>query len=604
MPPYMLECFDQKGIKTESRSEIMFTSSFMQGNNLMQYSKLFYKMSVRIELPLKDQDLDDFKVFCKINKYLKTIHVNKYNRNDLEKIIEVLKSNKLKNIKIYIHDNITKESEFNSLKKLNSKHKKDKIKIELKYSDSYLEDNLFKQIVINVLKVCGLISLVLVISFISYVGISNYRSTKHVNKIKTEIKEKVDNTNQEELLNKLNEDKTDGDEIVTNGFVASLLEMNPQSVGWLKVNNTNIDYPVVQGTDNKYYLDHNYSFEEDNNGWVFMDYRDDSVNLSQNTIIYAHNRYYSGVMFGTLYKVYYSGWYNNKQNQIIQFDTLYGEHKWKVFSIYKIPKTNDYLQVKFDSKALNLIVTSYARESGVRNLEKCIDKILRKYCTELLTRSEIENNPEVLTEKLVVTQTEVLKYLSKPVFNEDEILVAEKPGTSLGLAWTSMGGDTLLIESIVTEGKGGILITGQLGDVMKESANIAYSLIKQYALKNGIKKKDWFEKNTIHLHFPEGATPKDGPSAGITIATALLSLLKGKTIKKHYAMTGELSLTGKVLAIGGLREKTVAAKRNKITDIIIPKSNERDLEEIPEIVKKGLVFHPVSRIEQVWDLVF
>ena len=370
MPPYMLECFDQKGIKTESRSEIMFTSSFMQGNNLMQYSKLFYKMSVRIELPLKDQDLDDFKVFCKINKY---------NRNDLEKIIEVLKSNKLKNIKIYIHDNITKESEFNSLKKLNSKYKKNKIKIELKYSDSYLEDNLFKQIVINVLKVCGLISLVLVISFISYVGISNYRSTKHVNKIKTEIKKKVDNTNQEELLKKINEDKTDGDEIVTNGFVASLLELNPQSVGWLKVNNTNIDYPVVQGTDNKYYLDHNYSFEEDNNGWVFMDYRDDSVNLSQNTIIYAHNRYYSGVMFGTLYKVYYSGWYNNKQNQIIQFDTLYGEHKWKVFSIYKIPKTNDYLQVKFDSKDewmdfVNLIKGRSVNDFGVEVGEN--DKIL------------------------------------------------------------------------------------------------------------------------------------------------------------------------------------------------------------------------------------
>ena len=295
--------------------------------------------------------------------------------------------------------------------------------------------------------------------------------------------------------------------------------------------------------------------------------------------------------------------------EIITLPGYIDQEKIEIAKKYLIPKclTKNGLkkgQVKFDKKALDLIVKSYARESGVRNLEKCIDKILRKYCAELLSRSEIEQNPDILTEKLTVTENEVLKYLSKPIFNEDEILVAEKPGTALGLAWTSMGGDTLLIESIATEGKGGLVLTGQLGDVMKESANLAFSFVKQYALKNNIKKKDWFEKHTIHLHFPEGATPKDGPSAGITIATALLSLLRGKTIKKHYAMTGELSLTGKVLPIGGLREKTVAAKRNKITDIIIPKANERDLEEIPEIVRKGLRFHPVSRVEQVFDLIF
>ena len=347
MPPYMLECFDQKGIKTESRSEIMFTSAFMQGNNLMQYSKIFYKMSVRIELPLKEQDLEDFKIFCKINKYLKSVHVNKYAKGDIEKIIDVITKSKLKNVKIYIHDNITKESEFNSLKKLNSKYKKNKVRIELKYSDSYLEDNLFKQLVINVLKVCGLIAMVLVVSFISYVAISNFRSMKHVNKIKQEIKQTVKSTDQDKLIEEINQSKDETEEKVTNGFVASLLSLNPQSVGWLKVNNTNIDYPVVQGRDNKYYLEHNFSFEEDHNGWVFLDYRSDAVGLSKNNIIYAHNRYYSGVMFGTLYKVAYSNWYKNKDNQIIQFDTLYGQHKWKIFSIYKIPKTSDYLQVNF-----------------------------------------------------------------------------------------------------------------------------------------------------------------------------------------------------------------------------------------------------------------
>ena len=349
MPPYMLECFDQKGIRTESRSEIMFTSSFMQGNNLFQYSKIFYKMSVRIEFPLKDQDLEDFKIFCRINRYLKSVHVSKYLKSDIEKIICVLKEEKIKNIKIYVHDNITKESEFNSLKKLNSKHKHSKIKVELKYSDTYLKDNLFKQIVVNVLKICGLLTFFLVTTFVSYVLISNYRSTKQVNKIKQNIKETVKKTDQTKVIEDLNKNKSEDETKITNAYVASLLQINPETVGWLKVNNTNVDYPVVQTTNNKYYLKHNFEFAEDRDGWVYMDYRDDSTNLSKNTIIYAHNRYYSGVMFGTLHKVYYSNWYNNKDNLTIKFDTLYGEYKWRIFSIYKTPVTSDYIQVKFDS---------------------------------------------------------------------------------------------------------------------------------------------------------------------------------------------------------------------------------------------------------------
>jgi ATP-dependent Lon protease len=253
---------------------------------------------------------------------------------------------------------------------------------------------------------------------------------------------------------------------------------------------------------------------------------------------------------------------------------------------------------------LNLLVTSYAREAGVRNLEKCFDKIHRKYVSELLLESESSNKKNVLTKEILITPELVIKYLSKPIFNEDEIVKADKPGTALGLAWTSMGGDVLLIESMSTLGKEGLQLTGQLGDVMKESANIAMTWAKRYVLENNILKSTWFDENTIHLHFPEGATPKDGPSAGITITTALLSLLKNKAIKKSFAMTGELSLTGKVLQIGGLREKVVAAKRNKIKNIIIPKANERDLDEIPDIVKKGINFYPVSFMEDVISLVF
>lgn len=209
-----------------------------------------------------------------------------------------------------------------------------------------------------------------------------------------------------------------------------------------------------------------------------------------------------------------------------------------------------------------------------------------------------------LSKTFVVDEEAAKKYLGTPVFDESEIKRADKVGTSIGLAWTSMGGDTLLIETAAIPGKEGFHMTGQLGDVMKESAAIALSWIRRYVIEEGIRDNDWFDKYTIHIHIPEGAIPKDGPSAGITLTTALYSLLAEKTMKPNTAMTGELSLTGQVLPIGGLREKTVAAKRNKIKDIIIPKANLRDLDDIPDIVKKGIKFHPVSRIEEVLALVF
>lgn len=390
MPPYMLECFDQKGIKTESRSEIMFTSSFMQGNNLLQYSKMFYKLSVRIELPLKDQDLEDFKIFCRINRYLRSIHLNKYSKSDIDKILCILKEERIKNVKIYVHDNITKEADFNSLKKLNLKNKRNRIRIELKYTENYLKENLFKQLVVNVLKVCGLLTMCLVVSFISYILISNYRSTKHVNKIKKQINEVVETSDHNKVIEEINKDKDENEAKISNASLASLISLNPETVGWLKVNNTNIDYPVVQSTNNKYYLDHNFNFEEDRDGWVFMDYRNNPVELSKNTIIYAHNRYYSGVMFGTLYKAYHSSWYNNKDNMTITFDTLYGNHTWKIFSIYKTTVTSDYLQVNFSddkewNEFINMLKGRSVKDFGVN--VKASDKIITlSTCAE--TRSK------------------------------------------------------------------------------------------------------------------------------------------------------------------------------------------------------------------------
>jgi ATP-dependent Lon protease len=336
--------------------------------------------------------------------------------------------------------------------------------------------------------------------------------------------------------------------------------------------------------------------------------------------------------------------------EIIQLSGYIDQEKMEIAQKYLIPKNLEKNglkknQVKYTKAALVTIATEYAREAGVRNFEKCLDKIHRKLVREEIDAYEKKNPPvavkaeskaagkaaqaSVLEAERIAEQTalaeaeqkkiaavfakktftidtpEVKKYLGKPIFDESEIKKASVPGTAIGLAWTSMGGDTLLIESIAyPSSKGGLQLTGQMGDVMKESAQIAMNWVKQYALAHNIKDADWFEKNTIHLHIPEGATPKDGPSAGITMATTLLSLLKGKTIKANLAMTGELSLTGMVLPIGGLREKTVAAKRNHIKTILIPKANERDLEEIPAHVKEGIKFIPVSNAQEVMKLVF
>jgi len=233
-----------------------------------------------------------------------------------------------------------------------------------------------------------------------------------------------------------------------------------------------------------------------------------------------------------------------------------------------------------------------AREAGVRNFEKYLDKIHRKLAKIVVLEDKGG-------EKFPIDKAAVLKYLGKPIFSEDDVKLASRPGMSVGLAWTSMGGDTLIIEAVANPGKEGFKLTGQMGNVMQESAGIAYTYVRHIASERYTIGSEYFEGRQIHLHIPEGATPKDGPSAGITMATALLSLVLDKRIKEKLAMTGELSLTGQVLPIGGLREKTVAAKRNKIREIIIPKGNAKDLDEIPEHVKKGIVFHPVERMEEV-----
>ena len=286
--------------------------------------------------------------------------------------------------------------------------------------------------------------------------------------------------------------------------------------------------------------------------------------------------------------------------EVIRLSGYIAQEKMAIAKKYLIPKslkehglTKD--QVSFTPKVLQSIADEYAREAGMRNYEKALGKIHRKIAREI-----VSGTPEL---PIVITPASLEKYLGKPIFREDEIKKASAPGMVIGLAWTNFGGDTLIIESVNIPGKGPLKLTGQMGEVMQESANIAYTYIRHIASSHGIA-QDYFETNTIHLHIPEGATPKDGPSAGITMACSLFSLAKQVRIQPRLAMTGELSLAGKVLPIGGLKEKVIAARRNRIRSIIIPFHNQRDLDEIPEHVKKGITFYPVETMEDVLKIAF
>jgi ATP-dependent Lon protease len=299
--------------------------------------------------------------------------------------------------------------------------------------------------------------------------------------------------------------------------------------------------------------------------------------------------------------------------EIIQLPGYIDTEKLEIAKHYLVPKSLEKNglkknQVKYTQDSLLYIANGYAREAGVRNFEKNLDKIHRKIAKRIVDADEASSAagdaPVEKTQvmKFTIDKKLIEEHLGKPIFPEGDIKRPDRPGVSVGLAWTSMGGDTLLIEATSIPGKEGLTLTGKMGDTMKESAAIAMTVAQKLAAERYGIETSWFEKNHIHLHIPEGATPKDGPSAGITMATALLSLMRNKIVTDRLVMTGELSLTGQVLPIGGLKEKTIAAQRNKAIHIIIPKQNVRDLDEIPDNVKKGIEFHPVERFDEVLAL--
>ena len=381
--PFMLDLLDKHKIVVESRNEILFLSNFMKINNLSSFSSIYYKITLQMDIPLNNQDEIDFESFCKINKYLKTINVNKSSLKDLEFITDTLINNNKRNIRIVIYDNITDENKIEYLRDFNKKKsKKRKIRFILKYSDKYIGENIVKQTNSKILSMCAFIIILIICVTFCYVFYNNYMANEKVNKIKDNINNVIEHTNTIDIIEDINKEniKNENEELqIINNDIAALLTINPETVGWLKVNNTNIDYPVVKGANNKYYLKHNFELKKDNGGWVFMDYRNSYKELDANTIIYAHNRYYNGVMFGTLQNTLKSSWYTNEENHILTFRTLYKNYKFKVFSVYKIRKTNDYISTDFVNDIVKLDFINMLKDRSIYDFNyspKLNDKII------------------------------------------------------------------------------------------------------------------------------------------------------------------------------------------------------------------------------------
>ena len=287
--------------------------------------------------------------------------------------------------------------------------------------------------------------------------------------------------------------------------------------------------------------------------------------------------------------------------EIIEVSGYITEEKIEIAKRHLVPRElentgldNIKPKVSFNKAALEIIIERYTRESGVRQLEKQINKAMRKLAFLLARNGEMPYSK--------ITPNELEGLLGKPPFYRDIYQGNDYAGVVTGLAWTSVGGEILFIETSLSKGKAGKLtLTGNLGDVMKESAVIALEYVKAHVDQLGIDYRI-FDQWNIHIHVPEGATPKDGPSAGITIATSIASALTQRKVRKNTAMTGEITLRGKVLPVGGIKEKILAAKRAGITDIIMCKDNRKDIEEIPAIYLKGVSFHYVENIQDVWDI--
>jgi ATP-dependent Lon protease len=284
--------------------------------------------------------------------------------------------------------------------------------------------------------------------------------------------------------------------------------------------------------------------------------------------------------------------------EVIRLSGYTEDEKVNIASRYLLPKQRKNNGVKDEElevaeSAIRGVIRYYTREAGVRSLEREISKICRKVVKSIQLKQ--------VTDKVVVTEENLNDYLGVRKFSYGQAEKQNQVGQVVGLAWTEVGGDLLTIEAAVMPGKGNIIRTGQLGDVMKESVEAARSVVRSRARRLGIK-DEMFEKRDVHIHVPDGATPKDGPSAGIAMTTAFVSALTGIPVRADVAMTGEITLRGEVTAIGGLKEKLLAAHRGGIKTVLIPEENVKDLQDIPENVKNHLEIVPVKWIDRVLEI--
>lgn len=302
---------------------------------------------------------------------------------------------------------------------------------------------------------------------------------------------------------------------------------------------------------------------------------------------------------------------------ILRLSGYISQEKIQIAKKYLIPRNRKAMgltaqQIQFNDDAIQHIINGYAREAGVRSLENNLKKIMRKVAVKIVREQE-NQKPKRGRKKAIeaeapisakITPKNLTEYLGKPIHTSDRFYERTPIGVCMGLAWTSLGGATLYIEAIKVSGeKTEMKLTGQAGQVMKESSEIAWSYLHS-ALHKYAHEYTFFEKSQVHIHIPEGATPKDGPSAGITMVTALLSLMTNTPVLDNLGMTGELTLTGRVLPIGGVKEKLVAARRSGLTTLIFPKDNERDYDELPEYIKKGIEIHFVEHYDEVFKIAF
>ena len=281
--------------------------------------------------------------------------------------------------------------------------------------------------------------------------------------------------------------------------------------------------------------------------------------------------------------------------EVIELSSYTREEKFHIAKKHLLPKQlkkhgETRKTLKINDKALYAIIDGYTKEAGVRGLEKKIASVCRKAAKKLVSGETA----------ITVTDANLKDFLGVKKYLPETISKTDETGIVTGLAWTSVGGVTMPLEVIVLEGDGKVEVTGSLGDVMKESSKIAVSLVRSIAAKYNID-PDFYKNKDLHIHAPEGAVPKDGPSAGVTMTTALVSALSGMPVKRDIAMTGEITLHGKVLPIGGLKEKSMAAYKAGVKTVIIPKENEPDLEEIDETVKDNVHFIPAEQIQTVLD---